>query len=336
MKSLRVLEGSLLYLVIGVLFLTSSLALSYINAAIEIQLVVTQYFIIGFPPVLYLWIKKKPILRLLRIQRLSIKTALLVILLTLLFYPIAVLLNTIIMLLLSLLGPIDVPQVPTATTSQQYFLYLIIIAFSAGICEEIMFRGFIMRSYEKVGYKFAIIFSALLFGVFHFNIYNLGATIFFGVFFGYLVLLTNSLWAGIIGHIANNAFAVTLGFFANRMQEYTQDILPETGSEVTTEMISSGEILMAIGFFGFIALGTGFAAILIIKYLRRIYHHQDPLVAGDNTLDSNSEREKSKGNEQDEKNYHLKEFFPIIPIFIMFFILVGFQLYQVVAEAGII
>ncbi len=334
MKDLRVFEGSMMYLVIGILFIGVSLGLSTLNTAIEIQLIITQYLIIGLPPVLYLWVKKKPLGKILRLKRLSIKAIFIIVLITLLVYPIAVLMNTIIMLFLSLLGSVNIPQIPTANTSQQYILYLLIIAVSAGVCEEVLFRGFIMRSFEKVGYKFAIVFSAVLFGIFHFNIYNLGATIFFGIVFGYLVVLTDSLWAGVIGHITNNALAVSLGFFVNQVQEFSEDILAE-GSELgNAEMISTTEILMAIGLFGFIALGTGFAAIFLLKSLRRNYQDHDPLSIGKESKAPLSGGESFENHEPVETNYQLKEFWPILPIFIMFIVFTGFQLYQVVTDAG--
>jgi len=324
-----------MYLILGILFIGVSLGLSTINTAIETQLILTQYLIIGLPPIIYLSIKKKATWKILRLNSLAIKSVFLIIILTLLVYPIAVLMNTLIMLTLSLLGTIDIPQIPTATSSQQYILYLLIIAVSAGVCEEVLFRGFIMRSFEKVSYKFAIVFSAVLFGIFHFNIYNLGATIFFGIVFGYLVVLTDSLWAGIIGHITNNAFAVSLGFLMNQVQEISEDLLPEGGELGNNQMISTVEILMAIALFGLIALGTGFAAIVLLKSLRKRYKNHDPLLSGTDIKPSLSQNENSEDDEVVSIDYHVKEFWPVLPIIIMFMVLTGFQLYQVVIEAGL-
>ena len=334
MKDLKVFEGSMMYLVIGILFIGVSFGLAALNAAIETQLIITQYLIIGLPPILYLYVKKKPLRKILRLKSISIRTIFLIIIITLLVYPIAVLMNTIIMLFLSFFGSIDIPQIPTATTSQQYIIYLLIIAVSAGICEEVLFRGFIMRSFEKVSCKFAIVFSAVLFGIFHFNIYNLGATIFFGILFGYLVILTDSIWAGIIGHITNNAFAVSLGFLVNQVQEFSEEILAETGELGSNEMISTLEILMAIALFGFIALGTGFVALILLKYLRKNYPDHDPLLLGINPKSSLSRVENFENHEPHENGYQLKEFWPILPILIMFIVLTGFQLVQVVTDVG--
>ncbi len=332
MKELKVFEGSMMYLVIGILFISVSLLLSSMDTAIEIQLLITQYFIIGLPPILYLWIKHKPIRSTLRLRRISLKTILAVIGITLLIYPIAVLMNTVIMLILSLFGTIQVPQVPTATSSNQYFLYLMIIAFSAGICEEVLFRGFIMRSFENVGYKFAIVFSGLLFGIFHFNIYNLGATFFFGILFGYLIVLTDSLWAGVIGHITNNALAVSLGFFTNQMQELSQEMF-EGGELANPEAITSSEILMAIALFGFIALGTGFGALILLNYLRKKYRVRDSLIMNKERKSLQSESGNEGIHGPTDKDYHLKEFWPIILVLVMFVVLTGFQLYEVISGA---
>ena len=319
MKELRVFEGSMMYLVLGILFIAVSLGLSYLSTSLEIQLIITQYLIIGLPPILYLLIKKKPLKKILRLNSLSIKTLALIIGLTLLVYPIAVLMNTLVMFILSLLGTINIPQIPTATNTEQFFLYLFIIALSAGICEEILFRGFIMRSFEKVGYKFAIIFSGILFGVFHFNIYNLGATIFFGILFGYLVVLTDSLWAGIIGHITNNALAVTLGFLVSRVQGLSEEFLMEGAELGSAEAIGTIEIALAIALFGFISLGTGFAAVLILKYLKKDNQKQDP-------FNSNKDAENPA--------ISLKEFWPILPILIIFMALTGLQLYEILTASG--
>jgi membrane protease YdiL (CAAX protease family) len=69
-----------------------------------------------------------------------------------------------------------------------------------------------MRAYEIRGTKTGLIISALLFGIIHGDIKNLIAPIFFGLIFGYFVLRTGSILAGMLGHLANNAFAVFLGY----------------------------------------------------------------------------------------------------------------------------
>ena len=117
------------------------------------------------------------------------------------------------MTIISFLGNLNIPQLPMATNKSEYVKLLFIISVSAGICEEIFFRGFVLSGYERMGKRRAIIFSAILFGFFHFNIYNLAGPIILGLIFGYLVIETGSIFAGMIGHMVNNGFAVTLDLY---------------------------------------------------------------------------------------------------------------------------
>jgi hypothetical protein len=107
-------------------------------------------------------------------------------------------------------------MIPTATNTAEYLLLFAVIAGSAGICEEIFFRGVILNGYEsEVGLKWGAIFSGLLFGIFHFNPQNFFGPIILGIVFSYLVQLTGSIVAGIVAHMANNGIAVTMGYLLN-------------------------------------------------------------------------------------------------------------------------
>ena len=107
-------------------------------------------------------------------------------------------------------------SVPTASSGLEYMLLFAVIAGSAGICEEIFFRGVILNAYEsELGRKWGAIFSGVLFGLFHFNPQNLFGPILLGILFAYLVQVTGSIWAGIIAHTANNGIAVTAGYLIN-------------------------------------------------------------------------------------------------------------------------
>jgi len=74
----------------------------------------------------------------------------------------------------------------------------------------------ILNAYEtSTNKKFAIIMSAILFGVFHFNIQNLLGPILLGIIFGYLVIITDSIYSAIIAHTLNNWVAVIGGYLTN-------------------------------------------------------------------------------------------------------------------------
>lgn len=84
------------------------------------------------------------------------------------------------------------------------------------IAEEIFFRGFLMEKFESyAGKNFAIIMSAVLFGIAHMSygkIYPVIMPIIMGLLLGYIVIKTKSLFASIIAHITFNVTVIILYF----------------------------------------------------------------------------------------------------------------------------
>lgn len=78
------------------------------------------------------------------------------------------------------------------------------------ILEEIVVRGIIMQPLRRFGDKFAIVASALIFGIMHGNMVQIPYTVVAGLFLGYLAIATGSLWPSIILHFINNFYSVAL------------------------------------------------------------------------------------------------------------------------------
>jgi membrane protease YdiL (CAAX protease family) len=86
---------------------------------------------------------------------------------------------------------------------------IVIFAVVPGICEEILFRGFVLRGLGKrMSPLSAILWTAILFGAFHFDLYRLVPTAVLGFAMGCLVWVTGSLWPAILLHATNNTIAV--------------------------------------------------------------------------------------------------------------------------------
>jgi len=79
------------------------------------------------------------------------------------------------------------------------------------ICEELLFRGFILRGFmNSVGRTQAIIITALLFGSMHFLIPRIFITALIVILFGILLILTDSIIIPITGHFINNLAAMLI------------------------------------------------------------------------------------------------------------------------------
>lgn len=91
-----------------------------------------------------------------------------------------------------------------AATMQQSTLSMFLYgSIAAPIAEELLFRGFVQRSLQPFGKKFAIFGAALLFGVFHGNLIQTPYAFLVGLVLGY-VTAEYSIWWAIALHMINN------------------------------------------------------------------------------------------------------------------------------------
>lgn len=97
---------------------------------------------------------------------------------------------------------------------------LIVIAVTAGITEEFLFRGALQRVIEKwTANPHAIIWSAaILFSAFHLQFYGFLPRMVLGAYFGYLLYWSKSIWIPVFAHFVNNAFAV-IGMSDSRLKD---------------------------------------------------------------------------------------------------------------------
>jgi membrane protease YdiL (CAAX protease family) len=100
-----------------------------------------------------------------------------------------------------------------------YFDFLrsiLIAAVVPAIAEEFVFRGFLQRTLEeKLKPVIAIIISGVFFGMIHFNPIDMLPLIMIGIFLGYLAYVSGSIIIPIIIHFANNAFAISVFYWAD-------------------------------------------------------------------------------------------------------------------------
>lgn len=98
-------------------------------------------------------------------------------------------------------------------------LQIILLCVMAPIFEEFAFRGVIMQSMRRYGDGFAIIASALLFGLMHSNTAQTPFAFIMGLVLGYIVVKTNSIWTAVALHAANNLTSTILGIVEQRIPD---------------------------------------------------------------------------------------------------------------------
>ncbi|GJQ61608.1 MAG: hypothetical protein SCALA702_06610 [Melioribacteraceae bacterium] len=89
-----------------------------------------------------------------------------------------------------------------------------IIAFTPAICEEVLFRGFIQKSFEfRMKPLWAAVITSIFFGMYHFNPFGLFALILLSFYIGFSAYKSDSIFIPMILHFLNNFITVSV-FYA--------------------------------------------------------------------------------------------------------------------------
>lgn len=120
-------------------------------------------------------------------------------------------------------------------------LYFVMSAILPAIFEEFAFRGVCITALRPMGTKFAVITSAVLFGLCHVDPLQSVFAFLFGLLIGGAYIATGSIWPGVLLHLFNNSFAV--------FSEYGNDYI--------------------LVFCGYLIIGSiAFSLIYLVKYIR--------------------------------------------------------------------
>ena len=255
---------NIIYLLVMVMFITVG---GFVQSrSFNSGILITEFVLIALPVLLYVILKKGSIKQELRFNKLGFMNAFLVTLIFVCGYPVAVFVGVIGNLFVSLFGKLIQSPIPFAENFNEYFLLLMIVAGSAGICEEILFRGLIMRGYEKLGKWPSIIFTAVLFSMLHLNIQNVLGTIFLGIVLGYVVYTTNSIYAGMLGHFVSNAIAVSISYVLMQLMPFARNAAEQ---ELPQALMIQGLIMWAV-IIGMYATVSGLIMYFCLKSLKEI------------------------------------------------------------------
>ena len=97
------------------------------------------------------------------------------------------------------------------SSNLELVLTLLGIVFMAALCEEVMFRGFILQSFLKRKSAWsAIIITAIGFALYHLDPWAIPEIIVIGIFLGWLVVRTGSIFPAMIAHASFNFLGIVL------------------------------------------------------------------------------------------------------------------------------
>lgn len=205
------------------------------------ELLFSQVGLLLIPTAVFLFISRQNIHEYLPLNRISRRDVFFIPFLVIPLIFMGSFLNALIIFLISSWhGPIYAPLY-SVDTSLPLLPYLLGMAVLPGILEEIIHRGILLGTYRNLGNRFAIVTSALMFSLLHLSLANLGNTFMLGLFFGWLVLATGSLYSSIFAHFLYNLVILLSQFFMGMGE------LPEYLSISFMELISMVPFSLFIG-----------------------------------------------------------------------------------------
>lgn len=127
--------------------------------------------------------------------------------------------------LLNLCGYTAIGQLTAASSQSSTISMFLYASFLGPIAEELIYRGFVLRSFQQYGKVFAVLLSATLFGVMHGNLFQMIFAFLVGLVLGYAALNYSICWS-ILLHIINNfVFGDLLGRILSNISPVMQDYL---------------------------------------------------------------------------------------------------------------
>ena len=136
----------------------------------------------------------------------------------------------------------------TTNNSVESILYIISVAIIPPLVEEFAFRGIILHKLRKYGDTFAVLISAVLFGLMHGNIVQIPFAFIAGIALGFVTVKSNSLIPSMTAHFMINFTSVIYSI------AYDNKVLEENLIE-----------LIYISFIIIVIIGAVFSAIKLSK-----------------------------------------------------------------------
>jgi uncharacterized protein len=223
-----------------------------INNNIYGILIVNEYVLILIPVLIFAFVKKLNFKEVFRFNNPGLMPSILITVLSLPAYCVALMFNSLAAYLIQLIGNILPQPIPSTTNLKELAVGILVVAVSPAICEEMLHRGIMLKAYENRGTVKAVVITALLFGIFHFDITNLIGPVFLGLLIGYYVVRTNSIFAGMLAHFLNNSIAEVI--------QYIWKNRPETGN-----------LQISLNELGFVVL-LGIGSLMLILSVTRLFN----------------------------------------------------------------
>lgn len=231
MNKTRITQVNLLLLIVVVLLtLLPQIVIPFIEQLLQVDigalakanetfkvilLFIDQYVLILFPVVLFVFLRKINVKEVFRLNPISISTAFMTVMMTFLVWFIGMFLTIIVYHIYSIFIGTPPQQLNGVLPGNVYWGFFL-VALTPALCEEVLFRGVVLKAYERRGTVKAIVVTAILFAAMHFSIIRFVAPFLIGLMAGYVAIRSNSIIPAILTHFTFNGISMYLFYTFNQ------------------------------------------------------------------------------------------------------------------------
>ena len=213
------------------------------------------------PAVIYVIVTKANVKETFRLNKIHFKDLLLIILIAFVCYPLMGCISAISqMFFTNNVGAFmaDIAKTP-------YIAMLLLMAVTPAITEEVTLRGIVLSGYDNQSPFKAALITGILFGIFHLDFQQFLYAAVLGFIFGYIVRITNSIFASVIMHFIINGISVT----AQKLLFTAEELANQVLEEPSLMELSLNVKLTYICTYTLVGIAFGFVVYKLIKVLKK-------------------------------------------------------------------
>ena len=210
-----------------------------------LAMIIAQVGTILLPTLIFLALIREPAQEMLSLRRLDFGSAARSFLVGILCWPMFTFLSTLAMILVGLLHPAGADSSSSvASAGGSSWLVLFGVTLVAPLCEETLFRGVLLGTYQGRLASHAIWLVAILFAFLHPSLDQVLGALFLGNICGWVVYRTRSLWSGVLVHAGTNLVGGALALLASLAAPSALEGAAQTGDAAA--MVWIGALVWAV------------------------------------------------------------------------------------------
>ena len=124
---------------------------------------------------------------------------------------------------------------------------LLAVAVTPAVCEELIFRGYLQRQVERrTGSVWAFVLVGVAFGLYHLRLSQAIPLSVLGVYLGFVVWATGSVWTGSLVHLLNNGLAVFATAYVRDQPDLDMETIDNASVPIWVVLLAAAALAVVV------------------------------------------------------------------------------------------